>query len=206
MNMNRFSRSLIFLGFLALTDTVVNSCRKCGHEGDCSYVRYHEPKVSDKSGHLLIASDTTKITEDTLHLSVNFIPEYYTSQKPVQYNFFSSSTYACSPCMPGELGSKEQISRFEILSDRDFDSQHPKNTSLNDLFQFTERYAVSMFVNPFDSVLQTYYLNQDLRLKSMNWSLESTGKPAQEKTHRFRFEIDYTDGRKYVTDAGVFIF
>jgi hypothetical protein len=206
MKVNRVSKSLIFLGLLVLTDVVVNSCQKCGNPGDCSFVRYHEPKVTSKDGRLLTHTDTSKIIEDTLRLQLALRKEFFTFLDRPGFNLLSSNAYACSPCMPGELGSKENMERFEILSDQDFDNTHPKNTSLNDLFEISQFTLDTLPHSRLDSFINNAITHKSIPFNTNNWQLRSAHKPASEKTHRLRFEVDYSDGRKDVTDAGVFVF
>jgi hypothetical protein len=205
--MNRLAKSFTFLGLLFLVNVLINACSKCGEGSVCSYVRYKEPNVSNKNIKLT-SSSTTEAKDDTLHLLVDFAPEYYTYMDWPDFDLFFTSAYACTPCTQGDLGSKDTVTRFEILSDQDFDDAHKKGTSLNDLFLVSryDKNSASMVNDSLHSFLVYFIIENRAPLAPFTWPIHLSKKPTSVKEHRLRFEIDYADGRKYVTDAGSFVF
>jgi hypothetical protein len=71
------------------------------------------------------------LDEKEYYIEINLIKETYYAFKKTSKFFLQTNAYACSPVDPH---SDETIFSLSVKANKDFDSQHPKDADLTDLF------------------------------------------------------------------------
>lgn len=162
----------------------------CGGGNPLSYFDITGLKVSNlkESGLSATANEEVNITKYNLAISLD--ATYYSSLKLSGF-----AALACSPIEDGFMGSKEKIDYIKISCDKEYDEQHPPNSSLNDL-----------------TLIGFYYLGKapkqtlDGKIKENNFMPKSIGEfnrltfstpPSKKQSIVFMVEYALTNGEKY---------
>lgn len=150
---------------------------------------------------------------DTLGMSLAFLANYYAAKKQtpnLDFSFFPTANADRIPCVPGQKGTNETVTKVTITSNENFNSQHAKNQSLNDLC-FLPNSTNGNFNVPLNSVLtQIYAENQSVPLASTNLGQQLTilikAKPYAGSQHVFTISVELSNGTKLSCNSANILF
>lgn len=128
-------------------------------------------------------------------INLKVIGEYYSYTSLYNYG----SLMACDPKPNGYDGSKEKITSIQIISNNDFDTEHPAGANLADVFHIKEMDWYNSWSTSPALDLQTYVdSNPSPGMYYILWL-----KKAPTSVHKHTFSIIYeqTDGKKYIVTA-----
>nr|WP_255717817.1 DUF5034 domain-containing protein [Pedobacter sp. Leaf250] len=101
------------------------------------------------------------------------------------------SAYACS-CQGDYLKSKEEIVSVKIISNNDFDSNHPKGSDLSLIFMLKRYYNDELSsIKDYLKTLKLEYQNNYPFQKGVFLQVA----PTMVKKHKFKIAITLSDGR-----------
>jgi hypothetical protein len=146
-------------------------------------------KVSNLNGSGLSASSTEEVEITKYNLALNLEATYYSTLKLSGF-----STIACSPLPPGSLGSKEKIDYIKISCDKEYDSKHPANFSLNDLTLVGYYQSGKAPTQKLDEKIK----ENNYTPKSLSeYILTFSSPPSKKQSQIFTVEYALTNGEKY---------
>lgn len=139
-----------------------------------------------------------KVAYDSLGIDLYTSPKYV-SQSETKKSFpFVNAAFACSCKDDGMKGSKERVEELTIINHFDFDKDHLKGDTINDLF---------------DIIVESQYLKQDLNqfLQSspkgqMRYSLSLKSKPEFSEKQMFEIKLRLSGNKEFVLKTDTIYF
>jgi hypothetical protein len=146
-------------------------------------------RISNLNGSGLSASINEEVEIIKYNLKLNLEATYYSSLKLSEF-----STVACSPLPPGSLGSKEKIDYIKVSCDKEYDTKHPANSSLNDLTLVGSYISGKAPSQTLDEKIK----ENNFIPKSLNeYNLTFKTPPTKKQSFIFTVEYALTNGEKY---------
>lgn len=124
-------------------------------------------------------------------IQVQHLTEEVALRKPQIYWGLIQSAYACS-CPGDYLKSKEEIVSVKIISNNDFDTNHPKGSDLSSIFMVKRYYNDEL--SPINDYLKTLKLEYQSNYPFQKGIFLQVA-PTIAKKHKFKIAITLTDGR-----------
>lgn len=160
-----------------------------------------------------ITAVDTITSSDSLLMMLRFSSEFYTQKESkLDWNFslFPTASAKIVPCRRGGKGATEKIVDISISSDNDFDAEHLKNQSLNDLF-FVLDNNTNLFQVPLtDYLAQIYAIETQMdfndTLLGQNHYILLKKRPLSGTIHIFTVSVTYSDGRKFTHKSPQILF
>ena len=192
MQINNMIKKAIFLYFALIV--ICTSCDLLGN--DCPGKDYKHLPYYAVNGFMLTpheglyfsqtVTDTLKpLSIDSFNIKLNSLLIYYAKNTTISKSIFSSA-FACSPVEPGNAGTRDIIDSISIRSDKDFDSTHPANSLLNDIFQYELNYTTKASINSMFKTQMPKYS-----------SIFLVKKPLLAQKHTFTFTFYLNNNKKF---------
>jgi hypothetical protein len=206
---------LFLLIFLFVAGILLQNCGKT--KFDPTFYRLKELKiqsiinVNGADSHAFYSTNPNAVDTlaqtDTLGISVIFLAEYYAanfSDRLKDISFFPTAN-AKIICLPGQKGAMESVTKVNITSDENFDSNHLAGQSLNDLF-FLSNSTDGKFTVPLNSFLTQLFAEPtnvafENSLSQMLRNILLKARANAGTKHVFTISVEYSDGRKFQTKS-----
>ncbi|MDJ1502327.1 DUF5034 domain-containing protein [Xanthocytophaga agilis] len=136
-------------------------------------------------------SKTASYAYNKVGINLEVKAEYYSA---ISINSYGT-LMACDPLPNGHEGSKEKISTIQIISNQDFDTEHPAGTDLADLFLIKKMGFYNSWSEDVAVNLRTYSNGQPS--PELAYTLWLAKPPVSSKKHIFTITYEQTNGDKY---------
>ncbi|MBC8110511.1 MAG: hypothetical protein H7Y04_05570 [Verrucomicrobia bacterium] len=131
-------------------------------------------------------------------IKVNGTLSYYGLLETPAVNW-GGALWACDPKEPGFRGSEEVVSKIIIISNAEFNKEHPTGASLNDLFNINA-YSAVYYEDDLRSITDIDAFVAKNPTAPQYFELAPTRKPTAKK-HIFTITYEQTNGEKYVVQT-----
>lgn len=160
-----------------------------------------------------LSANDSLAASDTLGINIGFYADYYAQNAPkwnFDFSFFPTANAKIAPCIQGQKGANEQVTKITLTSSEDFDAQHLKNQSLNDLF-WVRNSIDGNFTIPFEDYLaQIYAESKNVPLYNSNFmqnmSVLLKAKPISGTKKVFTVSVELSNGTKLSANSTEILF